>query len=123
MDNIENKNKQLSIIREFGITTFSIKNRTSVFILLFLIVLTGIMAYSSMPRESYPEIVQPTIYVGTIYPGNSPNDIENLVTRPIEKELKGLTGIKNLTSTSIQDYSTIIVEFAPDKDVKMLYKK
>ncbi|MBK7504688.1 MAG: efflux RND transporter permease subunit [Bacteroidetes bacterium] len=118
MDNIENKNKQLSIIREFGITTFSIKNRTSVFILLFLIVLTGIMAYSSMPRESYPEIVQPTIYVGTIYPGNSPNDIENLVTRPIEKELKGLTGIKNLTSTSIQDYSTIIVEFAPDKDVK-----
>lgn len=117
-DKIQTEVKEQSIAREFGITTFSIKNKTSVFILLLLIVIMGITAYNSMPRESFPEIVQPTIYVGTMYPGNSPKDIENLITRPIEKELKGLTGIKNLNSTSIQDYSTIIVEFSPDKDVK-----
>ncbi len=105
------------VLREFGITTLAIKNRTSVYIFTFMICIMGILAYNSMPRESYPDIVQPTIYVGTIYPGNSPKDIENLVTRPIEKQLTTLDGVKSMKSTSIQDYSTVIVEFDSDKDV------
>lgn len=105
------------VLREFGITTLAIKNRTSVYIFTFLLCVMGILAYNSMPRESYPDIVQPTIYVGTIYPGNSPKDIENLVTRPIEKQLTTLDGVKAMKSTSIQDYSTVIVEFDSDKDV------
>jgi multidrug efflux pump len=104
--------------REFKPATIALNNSTSVFIVVLLIIMMGVFAYSSMPRESFPEVVQPTIYVGTIYPGNSAVDIENLITRPLEKEINGLTGIRNLTSTSIQDYSTIIVEFNPDKDVK-----
>lgn len=71
-----------------------------------------------MPKSLFPDIVMPTIMVQTVYPGNSPADIENLITRPIEKELKSVKGLKNLKSTSIQDNSTIIVEFNTDVEVK-----
>lgn len=111
----EGKNKG---IRKFWLSEFAVNNRTSVFVLIFLIFIAGLMGYQSMPKESFPEIVQPTIYVGTSYPGNSPVDMENLVTRPIEKEIKELKGINKISSTSIQDYSTIIVEFEYDVDAQ-----
>jgi multidrug efflux pump subunit AcrB len=103
---------------EFGLSSFSIRNATSVYVLIFIITIMGILAYNSMPRESFPEIVQPTIIISAAYPGNSPADIENLVTRPIEKELKTLKDVKKFTSTSIQDFSLIIVEFDTDKKPK-----
>lgn len=103
--------------REFGLTNFALGNRTSIIILSVLIAIMGITAYKNVPKESFPEIVLPTIYVGTVYPGNSPVDMENLVTRPIEKELKSISGVKEISSTSIQDFSTVIVEFNPDVDI------
>lgn len=111
-----NQNNQVK--REFGVSSFAVDNRTSVFVLTLMILILGIMKYSQMPRESFPEIMQPEIYIGTIYPGNSPIDIENLITRPLEKELKSLTGVDEMTSTSIQDYSTIIVSFNFDVPVQ-----
>jgi multidrug efflux pump len=71
-----------------------------------------------MPKEQFPDIVVPTISVSTVYFGTSPKDMENLVTRPIEKQLKGISGAKvnKIQSTSQQDFSLIIVEF--DTDVK-----
>ena len=71
-----------------------------------------------MPKEQFPDIVVPTISVATVYVGNSPKDIENLVTRPIEKQLKGISGakVKKITSTSQTDFSLIVIEF--DTDVK-----
>ncbi|MEZ5006684.1 MAG: efflux RND transporter permease subunit [Chitinophagales bacterium] len=110
-----NKNKEVT--REFGLSSLAVDNRTSVFVLAVMIFIIGIFTYSQMPRESFPEVMQPEIYIGTIYPGNSPVDMENLITRPIEKELKGLTGVDEMTSTSIQDYSTILVSFNFDKPV------
>jgi len=98
-------------LKEFGLSSFSINNKISVYVLIFIVSLVGFVSYQSMPKESFPEIKQPTIYVGVAYPGNSPVDMENLVTRPIEKELKSLKGVKKFNSTSIQDYTTIIVEF------------
>lgn len=112
----EQKKKEL-IAREFGLSTLSIKNSTSVLILTIMIVIMGLYSYINIPKESFPEVVIPTIYIGTPYPGNSPIDIENLITRPIEKELKSISGIKDITSTSVQDYSTIIVEFNPEEDI------
>lgn len=82
-----------------------------------MIFIGGLLAYVGMPREKFPEIVIPKIYVGTTYPGNSPSDIENLITRPLEQQLNTITGVKKVTSTSIQDYSTIVVEFNPDVEV------
>jgi multidrug efflux pump subunit AcrB len=103
--------------RYFGLTNFALENKTSVIILSILVTIMGISSYITVPKESFPEIVLPTIYVGTVYPGNSSVDMENLVTRPIEKEVKSVSGIKKVSSTSIQDYSTIIVEFNPDVEI------
>jgi multidrug efflux pump subunit AcrB len=72
-----------------------------------------------MPKSLFPDIVMPTIMVQTVYPGNSPADIENLITRPIEKQIKSVKGIKNLTSNSVQDNSSIVVEFNTDVEVKI----
>jgi multidrug efflux pump subunit AcrB len=72
-----------------------------------------------MPKSLYPDIVMPTIMVQTVYPGNSPADIENLITRPLEKEIKSVKGLKKLTSTSVQDNSSVIVEFNTDIELKV----
>lgn len=105
-------------VKEFGPTTWSIRNKTSIYLLIIFVSLAGVFQFVTLPKEQFPDIVIPTIYVQTIYVGNSPKDIENLVTRPIEKQIKGITGakIKKTTSTSLQDFSAIIVEF--DTDVK-----
>ena len=100
-------------IREFGLSSFSIDNSTSVIILTLIISVLGLGAYRTMPKESFPEIVIPTVYIGTPYPGNSPVDMENLITRPIEKELKSLNNVKDIKSTSVQDFSSIVIEFTP----------
>lgn len=112
----ENK-KDLKVDKEFGVTTLAITNRTTVGFLAFLIAVMGILTYIGLPKDSYPEIKQPIVYVGTLYPGNSPIDMENLVTREIEKELNTISEVDNIKSTSVQDYSTIIVEFDTDTDV------
>ncbi|MCL6257609.1 efflux RND transporter permease subunit [Aquiflexum sp. TKW24L] len=115
MAEIEEKKK--GVIREFGISSFSVDNQISVIILVIIITFLGLGAYRTMPKESFPEIIIPTVYVGTTYPGNSPVDIENLITRPIEKELKSLNNVKNITSTSVQDFSSIVVEFNPGVEI------
>lgn len=70
--------------------------------------------FVNLLKEQFPDVVIPTIVVQTIYVGNSPKDMENLVTRPIEKQLRGISGVKinKITSTSLQDFSAIVVEFS-----------
>ncbi len=104
--------------KEFGPTSWSINNRTAIYIIAILISVYGLIQFNSMPKEQFPDIVVPTISVTTVYVGNSPKDIENLVTRPIEKQLKGISGakVKKITSTSQTDFSLIVIEF--DTDVK-----
>lgn len=111
-------NKNQKVDKEFGLSSFALKNRTTVGFLAVLITIMGISTYLSLPKDSYPEIEQPVVYIGTSYPGNSPLDMENLVTRPIEKELNTISEVDNIKSTSVQDYSTIIVEFDPKTDVE-----
>lgn len=104
--------------KEFKPTSWAIDNRTAVYVITILISLYGLNKFTSLPKEQFPDIVVPTISITTVYFGNSPKDIENLVTRPIEKQLKGISGAKvnKIQSTSQQDYSLIVVEF--DTDVK-----
>ena len=104
--------------KQFGPSSWAIDNRTAIYIIAILITVYGLTKFNSMPKEQYPDIVVPTISVATVYVGNSPKDIENLVTRPIEKQLKGISGAKvnKIQSTSQTDYSLIVVEF--DTDVK-----
>src|SRR6185503_11312184 len=105
--------------KQFKPTSWAIDNRTAIYIIAILISLYGLTKFNNMPKEQFPDIVVPTISITTVYVGNSPKDIENLVTRPIEKQLKGISGAKvnKIQSTSQTDYSLIVVEF--DTDVKI----
>ncbi|MBP6827266.1 MAG: efflux RND transporter permease subunit [Saprospiraceae bacterium] len=110
-------------MKEFKPTSWSIDNRTSIFIITVIITLAGILSYNSLPKEQFPDVVVPTIFVSTIYPGASPSDMEQLVTKPIEKQLKGINGVKKVTSSSTQDFSNIIVEFNTSLDVVLCKQK
>ncbi|MEY3178688.1 MAG: hypothetical protein RJB42_929, partial [Bacteroidota bacterium] len=117
MDNSNNKNpitKLLHNAKTFGPTDWAIKNKTAVYLITLILSIWGIGLFISLPKEQYPDVVIPNIYVQTVYVGNSPKEIESLVTRPIEKQLKGITGVKinKITSNSLQDFSAIIVEFS-----------
>lgn len=103
--------------KEFKLSSWAIDNRTAVYLMTVLITLIGFSTYMSLPKEQFPEIKLPQIYVQTVYPGTSPENMENLVTKPIEKEVKNLTGVKKVTSNSFQDFSVVIVEFNTDVKV------
>lgn len=104
-------------MKEFKLTSWSIDNKTSIYVLTVIITLAGLMAYINLPKEQFPEVVFPQIYVSTVYPGTSPTDMENLVTKQIEKQVKSISGVKKVTSNSVQDFSSVIVEFNTDVDV------
>lgn len=97
--------------KEFKLSSWAVDNRTAVYILTVFITLIGLLTYINLPKEQFPEIKLPQIIVQTVYPGTSPENMENLVTKPIEKQVKNLTGVKKVTSNSFQDYSVVIVEF------------
>jgi len=105
------------LVREFPPTTFALQNRNTVILMVLLLVLFGLMAYRTMPLELFPQVNLPYVFVNTIYAGNSPVDIENLITRPLEKEINTINGIKQLRSVSSQDNSNIFIEF--NSDVKI----
>jgi multidrug efflux pump subunit AcrB len=107
------------IEKEFGPTSWSINNKTSIYIITLLLTIMGIFAYVKLGKEKFPDIVIPRIIVATVYPGTSPTDIENLVTRQIEKEIKGVNGVKKINSTSNQDYCIVDVEFKSGVDVQV----
>jgi multidrug efflux pump subunit AcrB len=119
LENFTNK------FKHFGPTTWSIKNKTSIYLLMLIVSGWGVFQFVTLPKEQFPDIVIPTIYVSTIYTGNSPKDMENLVTRPIEKQIKSITGAKinKFTSTSQQDYSAIVVEFETDVQTDVALQK
>lgn len=118
MESFKSLESAVKKFKEFKPTSWSINNKTAIYLLIIIVSIIGVNKFLTMPKEQFPDIVLPTIYVQTIYVGNSPKDIENLVTKPIEKQVKGISGAKitKVTSTSQQDFSAVIVEF--DTDVK-----
>ncbi len=113
----DNDNKK-TIIRDFKLSTWAINNKNTVYLFTFATIIFGVISYISLPKELYPDITIPTVMVQTIYPGNPPVDMENLVTRPIEKGIESVKGIKETTSISSQDASNIFVEFNTNVDIK-----
>ena len=109
--------------KEFKPSSWAIDNKMSIYVLTVIITISGILSYNSIPKESFPDIVVPTIYINTLYVGNSPINIENLVTKPIEKQLKSISGIKKLNSSSLQDVSVITAEFNTNVDVAIAKQK
>lgn len=113
----------LSERKEFRLTSFSIKNRISVLVLIGLIALMGIQSYITIPKEAQPDITIPNIIVITTYPGVSPVDMENLVTRKLEDEISGISDIKELSSTTTEGYSSINIEFNTDVNIDEALQK
>jgi len=113
----------LSERKEFKLSTFSIRNRISVLVLLILFVVLGVRAYVTIPKESAPDITIPNILVITTYPGVSPEDVENLVTRKIEDELSNVSDYKKMTSTTLEGYSSINMEFNSDVNIEEALQK
>ena len=105
--------------KEFKPSSWSINNKTSVYILTIIITLAGLVSYNNLPKEQFPEVKFPSILIATIYPGTSPNDMEQLVTKQIEKQLSTISGVKKVKSNSVQDFSVINVEFNTDQDVDL----
>ena len=105
-------------LREFKITTASLKNKNTIYLLIVLLAASGFLTYRSLPKEMFPEMALPMIMIQTIYPGNAPVDMENLVTRPIEKEVFTVDGIKTMSSNSSQDNSSILIDFNSDVNIK-----
>jgi multidrug efflux pump len=105
------------IEKEFKPTSWAIDNKVSIYVATALICLIGIMTYIGLPKENFPEVVFPQIYVATSYPGAAPTDIENLITKQIEKQVKSIAGVKKVTSNSVQNFSSIIIEFEADQNV------
>src|SRR5690242_800867 len=106
------------VFKEFKPSSWAINNRTSIYISTIIITLAGLMAYNALPKEQFPDIAIPTIYVTTTYPGTSPENMEKLVSKEIEKQCKSLKGLKRITSNSFQDFSMVKVEFNTNVDIQ-----
>ena len=109
--------------KEFGISSWAVDNRVTVYILTFIIVIAGLTAYINMPREDFPEIIENKIYISSVFPGNSAEDVEKLVIKPLEKQIKNISGVAKITSSSFQDYGMIIAEFSDDVTVEEAKQK
>jgi multidrug efflux pump subunit AcrB len=109
--------------KEFSISSWAVDNRVTVYILTFMIVILGITAYITMPREDFPEIIENKVYISSVFPGNSAEDVEKLVIKPLEKEFKNISGVDKVTSSSFQDYGMIIVEFEDKVTIEQAKQK
>ncbi len=116
-------NKKKKVDKEFGLSSWAINNKTTMYVLIAVILFLGAGAYFSMPRENFPEIKETKIYISSVYPGNTAEDIEKLITDPIEDKLKTVSNVVEITSTSQEDYSIIIVEFDEDISVEAAKQK
>ena len=114
---MENENKK-GVVRDFWLSSWALKNKNTVYLIVIAIVSFGLFSYITLPKELFPEINMPTVMVQTLYPGNAPVDIENLITRQLEKEVESVKGIKKMTSLSSQDVSNIFVEFQSNVEIK-----
>jgi len=109
--------------KEFGLSSWAINNKTTAYVMMAMILFLGISAYFSMPRESFPEIKETKIYISSVFPGNTAEDIEKLITDPLEDKLETVSNVVEITSTSQEDYSMVIVEFDENITVEQAKQK
>lgn len=103
--------KKSSKLKEFSLSSWAIDHSTVVYVVIGLFFILGISSYLTLPRENYPEIITNEIFVSSLYPGNTAEDIERLITDPLEEELKGVPNLVGIESTSLENFSIITVEF------------
>ncbi|CAM1359992.1 Probable multidrug resistance protein. AcrB/AcrD/AcrF family protein [Tenacibaculum sediminilitoris] len=117
------KKQKKQVDKEFGLSSWAINNKTTIYVMMVMILITGISAFLSMPRENFPEIRETKIYISSLYPGNTAEDIEKLITDPLEDRLKTVSNVVEITSTSQEDYSMVVVEFDENISVDQAKQK
>ncbi len=95
----------------------ALKRQVTVLALLVIIVIAGLYCYATLPRESFPDITIPYVFVTTTYEGVAPQDMEKLITIPIERKLKGIDNVEEIRSTSAEGLSTVAIKFLPKVDL------
>jgi len=116
------KNKK-KIDKEFGLSSWAINNKTTMYVLIAVFFYLGVSAFFSMPRENFPEVNETKIYVSTVYPGNTAEDIEKLIIDPLEDLLKTVSNVVEITSTSQEDYGMLVIEFDENITVEQAKQK
>jgi len=109
--------------KKFGISDWAIDNRMTVYVIMAILLIGGLISYYGMPREAFPEIIETKIYVSSINPGNAAEDVEKFITKPLEEEFNNIGGVNKITSSTFQDYSLIIAEFDEDVTVEEAKQK
>ncbi|MGD2036737.1 MAG: efflux RND transporter permease subunit, partial [Desulfobacterales bacterium] len=99
------------------INQMALKRQATVLALLVIIVIAGLYSYVTLPRESFPDITIPYVFVTTTYEGVAPEDMEELITIPIERKLKGIDDVEEIRSTSAEGLSTVAIKFLPKVDL------
>ena len=97
--------------KEFKLSSWAIENKMTIYVTMVMFLFLGLSAYYNMPREDFPEIKETKIYISTVYPGNTAEDIERLIVDPLEEELRNVSNVVKVLSTSQEDYGIITVEF------------
>ncbi|MGA9637474.1 efflux RND transporter permease subunit, partial [Flavobacterium sp.] len=97
--------------KEFKFSSLAVDNKMTMYVIMALFFVLGISAYYAMPREDFPEIKETKIYISTVYPGNTAEDIERLIIDPLEEDIKNVSNVVKVVSTSQEDYGIITVEF------------
>lgn len=95
----------------FGLSTLAVRNRKTVFLIAAIIIFGGIGAYQSMPKENFPELQIPEIYIGIAKPGSSPNYMSEKIAKSVEKEIGGIKLVDEINTNSVHGYTTIRVKF------------
>ena len=103
--------KKSSELKEFSLSSWAIDHSTVIYVVISLFFLLGVSSYMNMPRENYPEINTNEVFISSVFPGNTAEDMERLITDPLEEELKGVSNLVKITSTSLENFSLITIEF------------
>ncbi|MCH9674718.1 MAG: efflux RND transporter permease subunit [Gammaproteobacteria bacterium] len=93
------------------------RSRTAILIFVFLVA-SGVSAYIDIPKESDPDVAIPIIYVSMSHDGISPEDAERLLIRPMETELQGIVGVKEMTASASEGHGSVTLEFDAGFDSK-----
>jgi len=115
--------QQKKVDKEFKLSSWAIDNPSVIYVMTAIFLIIGLSSYFSMPREDFPEVIENKIYISTLYPGNTAEDIERLITDPLEDKLKGVSNVVDIESTSQEDYSIITVEFNEELTVEAAKQK
>ncbi|RJX40704.1 efflux RND transporter permease subunit [Paenibacillus pinisoli] len=101
-----------------SVIKFSLNNKFALWIMTLIILFSGLYAGMNMKMETIPDITIPIVSVTTVYPGAAPEEVMEKVTKPIEQRTRNLSGVNNVSSTSFENASSVVIEYTYETDME-----